>query len=74
LAVASYSQDLHALAINLAQVINALYDDPQIPLRTRERRVALVSEHMEELLWAHRKEIAQLRAEIAILRKEKTNA
>jgi hypothetical protein len=62
------------LAISLAQVIDALYDDPQIPLRTRERRVALVSEHMEELLRAHRKEIAQLRAEIAILRKEETNA
>jgi hypothetical protein len=72
--VASYSQDLHALAISLAQVIDVLYDDPQIPLRTRERRVALVAEHMEELLRAHRKEIAQLRAEIAILRKEKTNA
>jgi hypothetical protein len=69
--MASYSPDLHTIALQLAAVIDALYDDKQLPLRTRERRVALVAEQMESLLRGHRKEIANLKAEVAILRKAK---
>jgi hypothetical protein len=67
--VASYSADLHMLAIQLAQVVDHLYDDPQVPLRTRERRVQLVAEQIESLLRAYRKEVANLKAEVALLRK-----